>query len=302
MGDMIGTVSSLLAGLVLLTLGAELLIQGASALAARLGISPVLVGLTVVALGTSAPELTVSTLAALQGQPDLALGNVLGSNTYNVLLILGVAALLTPLSVSLSLLRIDIPVMVGTSALLWLQASDGVVSPRDGAVLLVILLAYLARILHAGMGDQAAEGAGSPATTSGGSATRILTGLVLLVAGTRLFVDGAVALARGLGVSELVIGLTIAPEGVRAASAAIAFDVPVMVVVAVACIPAAMSGTCIDRREGLLFLVAYASYVACLVYRARGAAALPGPGWVAAFLLLPLALMTWTRRRRGVDS
>jgi cation:H+ antiporter len=135
-------VGRILAGLVLLTVGGEVLVRGASALARKFGISPLVVGLTVVSLATSAPELAVTTGAVLRDEPGLAVGNVVGSNIANVLLILGVAALIIPLAVRRRLVRMDLPIMVGLSAVLLLMALDGRVSPLDGALLLAAMVSY----------------------------------------------------------------------------------------------------------------------------------------------------------------
>jgi cation:H+ antiporter len=132
----------LVAGLALLVLGAELLVRKASQIAARLRVPALVVGLTVVAFGTSAPELAVSTMASLDGQPELALGNVIGSNIYNVLLILGASALVTPLLITTQLVRIDVPIMIGVSVLSLLLALDGSIGRVDGCVLIAGLIAY----------------------------------------------------------------------------------------------------------------------------------------------------------------
>jgi cation:H+ antiporter len=132
-----------IAGIILLVWGADLLVRGAAHLAAAAGISPLVIGLTVVAIGTSAPELAVSLRAALVGQTDLTLGNIVGSNIANILLILGVAAMVAPLLVSPQLLRREIPAMIGVSLLLWLLASDGSLSQFDGILLLVLLVVFL---------------------------------------------------------------------------------------------------------------------------------------------------------------
>ena len=132
----------LVAGLLILTVGAELLVRSASKLAAAVGISPLVVGLTVVAFGTSAPELVVSIQSTLAGQPDLALGNVVGSNILNVLLILGLSALIVPLRVSQQLIRFDVPLMVGLSVLVLLFAYDGRIGRLDGLLLTAGLVTY----------------------------------------------------------------------------------------------------------------------------------------------------------------
>ncbi|MEQ9454659.1 MAG: calcium/sodium antiporter [Phycisphaeraceae bacterium] len=208
----------ILLGLALLTAGGELLIRGASRLAAAAGIPPLLIGLTVVAFGTSAPELAVSIKAALSGQADLALGNVVGSNTFNVLLILGLSALILPLAVSVQLIRLDVPIMIAVSALAWILAANGVVSRIEGGLLAAGLVAYTALQIRLGLKQQppATTGASDttpPKTNPWPSLLCIALGLTLLVFGSRALVDGATAIARSFGVSELMIGLTIVSAG-----------------------------------------------------------------------------------------
>lgn len=211
-------------GLAILTLGAELLVRGASRLAVGLGITPLVVGLTVVAYGTSAPELVVSVQSALAGQSDLALGNVVGSNIFNVLFILGVSALIVPLKVDQKLIRFDVPLMIGLSGLVLVLGWDGRLGPIEGLVFLVGLLVYTAWAIISSRRESAkieTEYAGE----FGGSGTKptitanllqvglVLGGLVLLVLGAKWFLFGAIEIARHLGVSELVIGLTIVAAG-----------------------------------------------------------------------------------------
>ena len=138
-------------GLVFLIGGAELLVRGASRLAAAVGVSPLVIGLTVVAYGTSAPELAVSVQSAFTGQADIALGNVVGSNIFNVLLILGVSALVAPLLVAQQLVWLDVPIMIGVSLVTFLLALDGVIGRFDGAVLFsgaIVYTAFLIRQSH----------------------------------------------------------------------------------------------------------------------------------------------------------
>jgi cation:H+ antiporter len=214
----------LVLGLVVLTAGAEALIRGASRLAAAAKISPLVIGLTVVAFGTSAPEMAVSIKSAWTGQADIALGNVIGSNVFNVLFILGLSALITPLVVSVQLIRIDVPIMIGASLLLVALAWDGRVTPTDGAVLFACLITYTLLAIVLGRRDAKKKEAaefnaeyGKPEPTGGGrlalDAGLVLVGLAALVLGANWFVDAAVTMARSFGVSELVIGLTIVAAG-----------------------------------------------------------------------------------------
>lgn len=209
----------MLLALGVLTLGADWLVRGATRLAARFGVSRLLIGLTVVAFGTSAPELAVSLDSSLSGKTDLAVGNVVGSNVFNVLFILGLSALAAPLVIARKLVRLDIPLMVAVSLLLFVLALDGRIGRFDGLLLSAGALAYTLFSVRISRGE-ASSAAEAEAGSSRGPAGKavfelglILVGLALLVFGARWFVAGAVELARGLGVSELVIGLTIVAAG-----------------------------------------------------------------------------------------
>lgn len=207
-----------LGGLALLIAGAELLVRGASRLAAAVGLSPLVIGLTVVAFGTSAPELAVSVKASVSGQADVALGNVVGSNTFNVLAILGVASLIAPLAVSSQLVRLDVPVMVVASVLAWWLASDGVVSRADGVLLASLFAAYTVALLRVGKQEPPAlerQVTGQPGARQAmlRAVAAAVVGLGMLVVGARLLVDAAVAMATAAGVSEVLIGLTIVAAG-----------------------------------------------------------------------------------------
>lgn len=205
-------------GLVVLVGGGELLVRAASGLAARLGLSPLVIGLTVVALATSAPELAVSIDASLAGEPGLAVGNVVGSNIAMVLLILGASAVLVPLAVSAQLVRLDVPILVGVSLLLLALAADGVLSAVDGAVLMAVAVGYSVLILALSRRGKAAAAATPDLPPTGEQPlwvqlAGLLGGVILLVVGARLLVDGAVAIATDFGVSSLVIGLTVVAVG-----------------------------------------------------------------------------------------
>lgn len=210
----------ILAGLILLTVGADRLVAGASRLATRLGIPSLVIGLTVVAFGTSAPELAVSTAGALKGSSDLALGNVVGSNLFNILFILGACALILPLAIGRQLIRVDVPVMILASLLCWGMCADGRMSRMEGIVLLAGLAAYTwvqVVIARRHRQQQGSEQGTAPASTAqispAWSVLWVVVGLVLLVVGADWLVDGSVRLARWLGISELVIGLTIVAAG-----------------------------------------------------------------------------------------
>lgn len=213
------TVVLFVAGLALLVIGAEWLVRGASRLAAASGISPLVIGLTVVAYGTSAPEVAVSVKSAWAGQADLAIGNVVGSNVFNVLFILGLSAVIAPLIVSSQLVRIDVPIMVGLSVLAFVLAADGTIGRADGVVLVAGAIAYSvyqvrqSRKESAAVQDEYAQEFAPARSSAAANAAYVAAGLVLLVLGSRWLVSGAVAFATALGVSELIIGLTIVSAG-----------------------------------------------------------------------------------------
>jgi cation:H+ antiporter len=218
----VATVAWFVAGLVLLVVGAEGLVRGASRLAAAVGLSPLVIGLTVVAFGTGAPEMAVSVGSALAGQGDLAVGNVVGSNIFNVLFILGASAAIAPLLVSMQLLRVDVPVMIGVSVAALLLAADGVVGRLEGILLVGGLAAYtgllirLSRRERAAIQDEFAAEYASAAQSAGQLALQVALvagGLGLLVLGARWLVGAAVQMATAFGLSELVIGLTIVAAG-----------------------------------------------------------------------------------------
>jgi cation:H+ antiporter len=207
----------------LLIIGAESLVRGASRLAAAVGISPLVIGLTVVAFGTSAPEMAVTTISGLAGQTSIALGNVIGSNIFNVFLILGVSALVAPLMVSVQLIRLDVPLMIGASLLVYLFALNGVIGRLEGIVLLACIMAYTGFLIRQSRRENKTVQAeyeqkyGSKEPRSANVLLKetglLLVGLILLVLGSKWLVAGAVLIAQKLGVSELVIGLTIVAVG-----------------------------------------------------------------------------------------
>jgi cation:H+ antiporter len=391
-------------GLVLLVAGGELLVRGASRVAAAFGISSLVIGLTVVAFGTSAPELVVSIQAGLAGNPDIALGNVVGSNIFNVLLILGICALILPLTVSRQLVRREVPIMIGASFLLLFLVQDNGISLLDGLLLFAGAVSYTAwSVIQSRKETAAAKNADEPVTidviagkspfwlggavatlgiallgwglgwlnltvvgllsagalvfiggslfgkggtTSAGdiahNAGFILAGLGGLVLGAGYLIDGATTIARAIGVSDLIIGLTIVAAGTslpEVATSIIAtlrkerdiaignvvgsnifnilsilgisamvtpgglgvnpeivnFDLPVMIAVAVACLPIFFTGFTIARWEGLIFLGSYIAYTTILILTATA-----NPALVtftnAMLLVLPLiaATLIWT--------
>lgn len=333
-------------GLVLLVIGAESLVRGASRLAAAAGISPLVIGLTVVAFGTSAPELAVSLKAGWSGVADLAVGNVVGSNICNVLLILGLSAVVAPMAVASQLLRFDVWIMLAASVAVLLLGWNGVIGRLEGAGLFAAVLLYTAWLIRQSRRETAEvraeyerEFADLPAAASRRLwpvyVLQVLVGLGGLVLGARWLLIAAVAMARAFGVSELVIGLTViavgtslpeiaaslvaairgerdiavgnivgsnifnilcvlgltaavCPSGIPVSPAALRFDIPVMIAVAIVCVPVFFRDRGVDRYEGLLFLVYYVVYTAYLIMAARQHPALAWFRPVMLYVVLPL--------------
>ncbi|MGH0029306.1 MAG: calcium/sodium antiporter [Myxococcota bacterium] len=216
---MLSTLALAAVSLAMLYLGGESLVRGASALATRLGVSPVGIGLTVVAFGTSAPELVVSVDAALSGANDIALANVVGSNIANVTLILGLAALLRPCAVHAKIVRIDAPIMIGASLALAAVFADGAASRLEGVLLLIALVVYTgftfwdARREPEPVREEIASAAPRRPVGAALGGALVVAGLALLVVGGHLLVVSAVDLATALGVGSAAIGLTIVAVG-----------------------------------------------------------------------------------------
>jgi cation:H+ antiporter len=208
-------------GFVLLAWSAARFVQGASAIAYNLNISPLIIGLTIVSLGTSAPEIIVSGMASWQGNTGLAVGNALGSNIINTALILGITALIMPLKVHSSIVRRELPILLLVTVSSMLLLLDGTLGHGDGALLLTGMVAVLLWVIRLGLKQQATPDAMSkefaeevPTNLSTGRAIVLLiVGLALLLASSRMLVWGSVSVAQALGISELVIGLTIVALG-----------------------------------------------------------------------------------------
>jgi len=212
----------LAAGVGFLYYGSDWLVRGAARLASRYGVSPLAIGLTVVSLGTSAPEFAVGILAALGGQSDLAVGNVLGSNLANVGLILGVTALIRPLPVSSRVVRREVPIMLAVTALLWPLLLDGRLSRPEGVLLALVLVGYMGYVLRIGRAEPTAvaqEFEGFQELEVGGGRRAaadvllVVVGGVALVIGGKAIVVGAVSIAGAMGISEVVVGLTVVAIG-----------------------------------------------------------------------------------------
>jgi cation:H+ antiporter len=334
-----------------LTAGAEVLVRGAVGLAAAVRISPLVIGLTVVAFGTSAPELVVSMRASLTGQPEIAVGNVVGSNIFNVLVILGLSALIVPLRVDQQLVRLDVPLLIVVSLAVYGMALNGLIGQLEGGVLAAALVVYTVWLIRksrrenssAVLGEYSAEFAERTPSTPGRMLMfvgAVAAGLGMLVLGAELFVDSAVTIARGWGLSELVIGLTlvaagtslpevatslvaafkgerdiavgnvvgsnlfnlmcvlgltglVTPGGIPVGAEAVAQDLPVMVLVAVACLPVFLIGHAIERWEGLVLLAFYGLYTTALVCEAQGRDQTLELVTTAAWVLGPLAVAAY---------
>ena len=200
-------------GVVMVLKGADILTEGASAVARRMNVPEIIIGLTIVAAGTSAPELFVSMVSALNGTPDLAVGNVVGSNTMNCMLIVGTAAMVAPMTISRSTVKKDIPFSVAASVLLMLIAFDSFLGRFDGILLLIGFAAFMAYTLMQAKKGQTETVEEVKQQNPWLSVFYIVAGLALLVVGSNLFVDSASSVAAALGVSEGVIGLTVVAGG-----------------------------------------------------------------------------------------
>lgn len=340
------TIVTLIASLALLVVGAEMLVRGASRLAATVGISPLVIGLTIVAYGTSSPEMAVSVMSSLNGQADIALGNVVGSNIFNALFILGVSALIAPLTVALQLIRLDVPIMIGVSVLTLVFGLDGAISRVDGIILFIGAIAYTTFLIYQSrkesnseVQEEYAQEYGKPSTAQWAmNIGLIVLGLVVLVWGSRWLVESSITIARAFNVSELVIGLTIvaagtsmpelatsaiasfrgerdiavgnvvgsnifnilavlglsaavSPTGVAVSNAAIRFDIPVMIAVAIMCFPIFLTGYRIGRREGFILLSYYIVYAAYLILYNTNHDSLPVLSNVLLFGVIPLTVI-----------
>lgn len=300
-----------------------MIVRSGSNLAGRMGVSPLIIGLTFVALGTSAPELGVGIQAAVEGEGSLAVGNIAGTNIVNILLILGLSAALRPLSLHLQTLRRELPAIVIASLALGLLAFDGILSRADGTLLLALGLAFTWLVMRAARQESFATKrafaaglgvSGLKAVWAGaaGEALILSIGVAIIVGGAHLLVGGSVELSRLWGVSDAFIGLTViaigtsAPElvttivstirnnrdiavgnligssvynilvilgitcivpatPISVEQALISIDIPVMIAVALVCVPVFYSGRQVSRAEGFMFVIAYAAYLAYLI-------------------------------------
>jgi cation:H+ antiporter len=341
---------TIVVGLAVLVVGGELLVRGAVALAAAMQIPSVVIGLTVVAFGTSSPELAVNLQAAYAGNADVGVGNVVGSNIFNVLFILGISALIAPLVVHSQLIRRDVPIMILVSVLLLAISLNGRISRLEGIALFVGLIAYVGWcVLQSRRKSPVIQSELVKASPSATASVRLIfvqvgligIGLVLLSLGSDWLVKGAVSVATRFGVSELIIGLTIvaagtslpevvtsvvaawrgerdiavgnvvgsnlfnilcvlglssalAPDGIAISPAALQFDIPVMIAVAIACLPIFFTGHVISRWEGGLFFFYYLIYTGYLVLNATDFDSVRTLRNVIILFVIPLTVITLT--------
>jgi len=342
-----------IAGLALLVKGADYLVQGAGKLATLAGISPLVVGLTVVAFGTSSPELAVSIKANFTEQSGISVGNVIGSNITNILLILGLAATITPLRVSQKLVRMDVPIMIGISILLLFFSLDRELGKLDGCLLLLGGILYTTYLLiqsrrnHSSPEELTEELTEEFDVIPQEKSLRewvvnlglFIIGFIMVVWGSDWLVFGATTIASSLGVSELVIGLTVvalgtslpelatsitaslkgetdiavgnvigsnifnilivlgtagifAPSGVEISAAAINLDIPIMIAVAIACLPIFFTDNLISRWEGIFFWLYYIVYTLFLFLKSMEQESLPIFNAVMLWFVIPITVLT----------
>lgn len=344
------TILLLLSGFVLLIVGAEVLVRGASKIAAALGISPLVIGLTVVAFGTSSPEMAVSVMSSMSGNVDIAVGNVVGSNIFNVLFILGLAALIVPLVVAQQLVWLDVPLMIIASLIVLWMGWDGSINRWEGIVLFLGIIAYTVFLIRQSKKEKSkavqkeyaeeyGNGKGWTAKDWILNIVFVIGGLALLVLGSRWLVDSATTIAKSMGVSDLIIGLTIvaagtslpevatsviasirgerdiavgnvvgsnifnilavlgisalvSPAGIPVSGAALQFDIPIMIAVAIACLPIFFTGHTIRRWEGFVFLGFYIAYVVYLILAASKHSALQTFDVAMMWFVLPITVLT----------
>ncbi|MEM8610572.1 MAG: calcium/sodium antiporter [Cyanobacteria bacterium P01_H01_bin.105] len=341
----------LILGIVFLVVGADFLVRGASNLAAMARISPLVIGLTVVAFGTSAPELAVSLHATFNDQAQLAVGNVVGSNICNVLLILGASALVAPLVVAQQLVRLDVPIMIGVSGLVFLFSLDGTIGSSDGVILFLGGLSYTLFLLYQSrreknpdVQDEYAQEYG-PREFSwskvGIEVLAFLGGMAFLVIGSQLLVKGAITIAEALEINPLIIGLTVvalgtslpelatslvasfrgerdiavgnvvgsnifnilvvlgvtsalSPNGIVIEPSVLAFDLPVMIGVAIMCFPICLNDNLVSRWEGLLLLGYYLAYTLYLVMKSTEHDSAILFGSTLKYVIVPLTIIGLT--------
>ncbi len=343
------TIIFFILGIALLVSGAEWMVRGAARLAVTFGVSPLVIGLTVVAYGTSAPELAVAVSSAFKGQPDIAIGNIVGSNLFNVLFILGVSAIIVPLVVHAQLVRKDVPVMIAVSVATLVMALDGSFGRLDGVLLFGSGLCYTTWVVRNSRRETREEQAaiehevedlgleGPLRSNRAWNVFLVVMGVGMLVLGSKWLVESAVTMARAFGVSEMVIGLTlvaggtslpevftsivaalkgerdiavgnvvgsnifnivvvlgatglVSPSPIPVSHETLMLEIPLIIAVAVICLPIFFTGYLINRLEGLIFVGLYAMYVGYLALEATQSAALDTYA-LAAMIVVPLVFV-----------
>ncbi|MDH5654443.1 MAG: calcium/sodium antiporter [Spirochaetia bacterium] len=337
-------------GLIALIAGAEFIVKGSAKIALYLGISPLVIGLTIVAMGTSAPELAVSIQSGLEGKEGIALGNVIGSNIMNILLILGLSALIHPLKVDQRLVQIEVPIMIASSFIVYFMSLNDVISRNEGIVLFSGIILYIIYTLVKSRKEKKkiiAEyeeefGKKSELTKTSVliSSVLVVIGFILLVKGSEYLVEGAVNIARYFEVSEFIISILIialgtslpeaatsvvaglrgendiavgnavgsnifnllsvmgaaaifTPGGIDVDPGALSVDIPVMIAVAIACLPVFMADHTITRFRGGLFFGYFIFYVAYLIISAKEHQYLTAFNWIMLLFVIPLTLITF---------
>lgn len=327
-------------------LGAELLVRGAAQLAAMFRVSPLMIGLTIISFGTSAPELVVSIKGALTNHSDLVVGNCVGSNIFNLLFIIGACAVVTPLVITKQLVILDVPIMIASHVLFLLVSIDGKIERPGALLLLTVFAVYYGFVIYKSRTEKDLSRTcsfGVPSRTIPAVFKQlglIIIGLILCILGADRAVDLAVALARISGVSELIIGLTIisigtslpevatsivatmrgqrdiaignvigscifnilgiigvaglvAPNGIIVAPSILRFDLPIVIVASIACLPIFFTDHKISRWEGLLFLCYYMAYLTYLILAAQQHDLTPMFSIVMLWFVMPLTVVTF---------
>lgn len=335
-----------LLGLALLLGSAELLVRSTIRLSSGSGQSRMLLGLTVVAFGTSAPELAIGVMGVLESQSDIGLGNIVGSNIFNILVVLGLGALIRPVIVGRKVIRRDIPILFGFSLIFWLFVRSGQIGLGEALILLALLVGYLVYSYKASLRPEIAGVSSEPEPIAprvsgwsrAGHVLIILISIGLLALGSHWLIGGARSIAASFGISELIIGLTVVAFGtslpeiattlvavrkrefdmamgnvlgscifnivavpavmavvssvpLAVSSDAVLFDVPVMLVTVLVCVPIFFSDHRVSRTEGMLFLGYYAAYAATLYIRSGGSESGDLSG-VLLVLVLPILVLT----------
>lgn len=334
----------IIGGLALLILGGEILIKSSTNLASRLGMKPIVIGLTIIAMGTSAPEIIINLSSISEGHSSLALGNILGSNIFNILFILGISALITPLIINQKLIKIDIPILIILTITVWIFSLDLNLSFNEGIILFILLILFIIFSIKFSKKESPEVIKEYENEFSTPRKSLLLTiiyfcmGLTLLLLGSHYLVNGSVSLARSWGISELIIGITIlacgsgTPEVVISVMAArkkeydiaigniigscifnilfvlgtsiiifpnqpippeaLNFDIPIMILTSIICLPICLSDQKVSRIEGLLLLLYFVSYISFIILNSSGHDAIEPFGKIVGLFFIPITMIT----------